>query len=150
MAANGPYWFVLHHGQRRYRLGRPGCRRCCSRRPGSRRTPDCHRHHRRWLVPVLGTGGLDGGPAQATYRVRGLPQRRILDPQVVRQLEEAPGVPGLDLPGLDIVSVAKGFGLRSVQANTAEEIRDQFKLAVAADGPTVIVVDTQPQDATLG
>ena len=42
------------------------------------------------------------------------------------QLEEAPGVPGLDLPGLDIVSVAKGFGLRSVQANTAEEIRDQF------------------------
>src|SRR6478735_5184856 len=65
------------------------------------------------------------------------------------QLEEAPGVPGLDLPGLDIVSVAKGFGLRSVQANTAEEIRDQFKLAVAADGPTVIVVDTQPQDATL-
>jgi len=66
------------------------------------------------------------------------------------QLEEAPGVPGLDLPGLDIVSVAKGFGLRSVQANTAEEIRDQFKLAVAAEGPTVIVVDTQPQDATLG
>jgi benzoylformate decarboxylase len=66
------------------------------------------------------------------------------------QLEEAPGVPGLDLPGLDIVSVAKGFGLRSVQANTAEEIRDRFKIAVAADGPTVIVVDTQPQDATLG
>ncbi len=64
------------------------------------------------------------------------------------QLEEAPGVPGLDLPGLDIVSVAKGFGLRSVQANTAEEIRDQFKLAVAAESPTVIVVDTQPQDAT--
>src|SRR5436189_296274 len=61
------------------------------------------------------------------------------------QLEEAPGVPGLDLPGLDVVSVAKGFGLRSVQAKTAEEIRDQFKLAVAADGPTVIVVDTQPQ-----
>jgi benzoylformate decarboxylase len=66
------------------------------------------------------------------------------------QLEEAPGVPGLDLPGLDIASVAKGFGLRSVHANTAEEIRDEFKLAVAADGPTVIVVETQPQDAKLG
>jgi benzoylformate decarboxylase len=65
------------------------------------------------------------------------------------QLEEAPGVPGLDLPGLDIASVAKGFGLRSVHANTAEEIRDQFKLAVEADGPTVIVVNTQPQDAML-
>ncbi len=66
------------------------------------------------------------------------------------QLEEAPGVPGLDLPGLDIASVAKGFGLRSVHANTAEEIRDEVKLAVAADGPTVIVVETQPQDAKLG
>jgi benzoylformate decarboxylase len=66
------------------------------------------------------------------------------------QLEEAPGVPGLDLPGLDIASIAKGFGLRSVHANTAEEIRDEFKLAVAADGPTVIVVETQPQDAKLG
>jgi benzoylformate decarboxylase len=65
------------------------------------------------------------------------------------RLEEAPGVPGLDLPGLDIASVAKGFGLRSVHANTAEEIRDQFKLAVEADGPTVIVVNTQPQDAGL-
>jgi benzoylformate decarboxylase len=66
------------------------------------------------------------------------------------ELEQAPGVPGLDLPGLDIVSIAKGFGLHSVQANTADEIRDQFNLAVAADGPTVIVVDTQPQDAKLG
>ena len=66
------------------------------------------------------------------------------------QLEEAPGVPGLDLPGLDIASVAEGFGLRSVHANTAEEIRDEFKLAVEADGPTVIVVETQPQDAKLG
>ena len=66
------------------------------------------------------------------------------------QFEEAPGVPGLDLPGLDIVLVAKGFGLRSVQANTTDEIRDQVKLAVAADGPTVIVVDTTPQDAKLG
>jgi benzoylformate decarboxylase len=66
------------------------------------------------------------------------------------QLEEAPGVPGLDLPGLDIASIAKGFGLRSVHANTADEIREQFKLAVETDGPTVIVVETQPQDANLG
>jgi benzoylformate decarboxylase len=66
------------------------------------------------------------------------------------QLEEAPGVPGLDLPGIDIVSIGKGFGLHAVQANTPEDIRDQFKRAVAADGPTVIVIDTQPQDARLG
>ncbi|HEY1968984.1 MAG TPA: thiamine pyrophosphate-dependent enzyme, partial [Pseudonocardia sp.] len=66
------------------------------------------------------------------------------------QLEEAPGVPGLDLPGLDIASIAKGFGLRAVHANTTDEIRDQFKLAVEAEGPTVIVVETSPQDAKLG
>jgi benzoylformate decarboxylase len=66
------------------------------------------------------------------------------------QLQQAPGVPGLDLPGLDIASVAKGFGLRSVHANTAAEIKDQFTLAIEAEGPTVIVVDTQPQDAGLG
>jgi benzoylformate decarboxylase len=29
-------------------------------------------------------------------------------------LEERPGVPGLDLPGLDIASVARGFGYRAV------------------------------------
>jgi benzoylformate decarboxylase len=66
------------------------------------------------------------------------------------QLEDSPGVPGLDLPGLDIASVAKGFGLRSVRADTADEIRKQVRLALAVEGPTVIVVETQPQDAGLG
>src|SRR5262249_3254505 len=31
-------------------------------------------------------------------------------------LENTPNVPGLDLPGLDVVSAAKGFGARSVSA----------------------------------
>ncbi|QUQ67120.1 benzoylformate decarboxylase [Kutzneria sp. CA-103260] len=66
------------------------------------------------------------------------------------RLEDAPGVPGLDLPGLDIASVAKGFGLRAVHADTTDEIREQFTLALDADGPTVIVIETQPQDAGLG
>ena len=33
-------------------------------------------------------------------------------------LEKAPGVPGMDLPGLDIVSIATGFGCRAVHADT--------------------------------
>jgi len=66
------------------------------------------------------------------------------------ELEEAPGVPGLDLSGLDIASVAKGFGCRAAHADTAEDIRTQFKLATEADGPTVNVVKTQPQYAKLG
>ena len=32
-------------------------------------------------------------------------------------LEKAPGVPGMDLPGLDIVSIATGFGCRAVHAD---------------------------------
>ncbi|HEY0572641.1 MAG TPA: hypothetical protein VGD73_00970 [Pseudonocardia sp.] len=49
-----------------------------------------------------------------------------------------------------ITSLAKGYGCRTALADTADDIRAQFKLAVEADGPTVIVVRTQPQDAKLG
>lgn len=65
-------------------------------------------------------------------------------------LEQAPGVPGLDLPGLDIASLATGFGCRAVHADTTEELAKQFISALTAEGPTVIVVRTQPQMAHLG
>jgi len=66
------------------------------------------------------------------------------------QLQNAPGVPGMDLPGLDIVSLAGGFGCRAAHADTADDLRTQFKLALEQEGPTVIVVPTQPQYAKLG
>jgi benzoylformate decarboxylase len=56
----------------------------------------------------------------------------------------------MDLPGLDIVSLAEGFGCRAAHAETADDLRTQFKLAVEQEGPTVIVVPTQPQYAKLG
>jgi benzoylformate decarboxylase len=65
-------------------------------------------------------------------------------------LEHTPGVPGLDLPGLDITSLATGFGCRAVHADTTEELAEQFTSALAAEGPTVIVVRTQPRMAHLG
>ena len=65
-------------------------------------------------------------------------------------LEKAPGVPGMDLPGLDIVSIATGFGCRAVHADTAEQLAKQFTIALTAQGPTVIVVQTQPMMAHLG
>ncbi|WP_406110129.1 benzoylformate decarboxylase [Streptomyces sp. NBC_01003] len=64
-------------------------------------------------------------------------------------LEETPGVPGLDLPGLDIVSVARGFGCRAVDVETTQDLEREFKAALAADTTTVIVVPTQPQKAML-
>jgi benzoylformate decarboxylase len=66
------------------------------------------------------------------------------------QLQNSPGVPGMDLPGLDIAALAAGYGCRAVHAPTADDIRTQFKLALEADGPTVIVVPTRAQYAKLG
>jgi benzoylformate decarboxylase len=53
-------------------------------------------------------------------------------------LEKTPNVPALDLPGLNIVATAKAFGCVGVAANTKEEIKEAFKAALKADGPTVI------------
>jgi benzoylformate decarboxylase len=65
-------------------------------------------------------------------------------------LEKTPGVPGMDLPGLDIASIATGFGCRAVHADTTEVLAEQFTTALTAQGPTVIVVRTQPMMAHLG
>jgi benzoylformate decarboxylase len=53
-------------------------------------------------------------------------------------LEKTPNVPALDLPGLNIVATAKAFGCVGVAANTKEEIKEAFRAALKADGPTVI------------
>jgi benzoylformate decarboxylase len=65
-------------------------------------------------------------------------------------LEKTPGVPGLDLPGLDIASIAAGFGCRAVDVNSIDKLADEFNAALHANGPTVIVVPTKPKPAHLG
>lgn len=65
-------------------------------------------------------------------------------------LERTPGVPGLDLPGLDIASIATGFGCRAINVDSTEKLAHEFTAALDADGPTVIVVPTKPQAAHLG
>ncbi|MFD7736733.1 benzoylformate decarboxylase [Streptomyces sp. MJM8645] len=64
-------------------------------------------------------------------------------------LEDTPGVPGLDLPGLDVASVARGFGCHAVDVETTEDLEREFTAALTADTPTVIVVPTRPQQAAL-
>jgi benzoylformate decarboxylase len=64
-------------------------------------------------------------------------------------LERTPGVPGLDLPGLDIASLARGFGCRGVDVGTTAELERELTAAGEADTTTVIVVPTQPQRAVL-
>jgi len=65
-------------------------------------------------------------------------------------LEKTPGVPGLDLPGLDIESLAKGFGAHAVTVANTDALAAEFTAALHADGPTVIVVHTKPQLPFLG
>jgi benzoylformate decarboxylase len=60
-------------------------------------------------------------------------------------LENTPNVPALDLPELDIVSTAKGFGCAATLARTRQEIQAAFSKALSADGPTVIAVPIKHQ-----
>lgn len=55
-------------------------------------------------------------------------------------LERTPNVPALDLPYLDIVSLAQGYGVRGIKADTKEQIQAAFRQALAAEGPTLIAV----------
>jgi benzoylformate decarboxylase len=61
-------------------------------------------------------------------------------------LEDTPGVPGLDLPGLDIVSLGKGYGAASCRAETAEDIRSCFARALTAKQVSLLEV---PIDKTV-
>ena len=64
--------------------------------------------------------------------------------QAFADLEEAPGMPGLDIPNLDIVSLGKGYGCTAVKATTLEEVRLACVEALVRDGPTVLEVPIIP------
>lgn len=55
-------------------------------------------------------------------------------------LENTPNVPGLDLPGLDIVSLGKGYGAKTCLAKTCDEMSTAFKEALGFKGTSVIEI----------
>ncbi|KGP62399.1 benzoylformate decarboxylase [Legionella norrlandica] len=55
-------------------------------------------------------------------------------------LEKTPNVPGLDLPGLDLVSLAKGYGAEACRADTIEEIQDAYQKALKRPGVSMIEI----------
>ncbi|MFK8252701.1 benzoylformate decarboxylase [Ancylobacter terrae] len=59
-------------------------------------------------------------------------------------LEETPGVPGLDIPGIDIVSLAKGYGCASERIADLHTLKTKVAAAFEADGPTIIEVPIDP------
>lgn len=59
-------------------------------------------------------------------------------------LEETPGVPGLDIPGLDLVSLAKGFGCAAERISDLGVLKQRVAAAFNAKGPTVFEVPINP------
>jgi len=60
------------------------------------------------------------------------------------KLEQTPGVPGLDIPGLDFVALAAGYGATGVRAETPDEVRKAVIEALGRKGPTVLEVPIAP------
>ncbi|WP_069161032.1 benzoylformate decarboxylase [Nocardia altamirensis] len=59
--------------------------------------------------------------------------------------EKTAGVPGLDLPPLDIVSIANGYGVDTHEAGSTDELADMLKVGITdRDRPTLINVRTTP------
>ncbi|MGO8947603.1 MAG: benzoylformate decarboxylase [Ktedonobacterales bacterium] len=56
------------------------------------------------------------------------------------ELLDTPGVPGLDLPGLDVVAIARGYGCTAEHAPSAEAVADALRRAFRAAGPAVLSV----------
>ncbi len=59
--------------------------------------------------------------------------------------ENTPGVPGLDLPGLDIVSLAKGYGCDATRLDTLDGIKKAAREAFNKSKPTVLEIPISPK-----
>jgi benzoylformate decarboxylase len=55
---------------------------------------------------------------------------------------ETPGVPALDLPGIDTVMLAKGYGCEGAHVTKPEELEEAIELGLAHPGPYVLEVHT--------
>lgn len=56
------------------------------------------------------------------------------------ELEETPNVPGLDLPGIDLEALAKGYGAPATLAKTGAQVTAAVAAALARPGASVVVV----------
>ncbi len=60
-------------------------------------------------------------------------------------LEKTPAVPGLDLPGFDCVSIAKGYGCDAIRVVTLDGISEAVVQAWSKEVPTVLEVAIIPE-----
>jgi len=101
------------------------------------------------VVCVLGEGsahyGITALWTAATYRVPVtflvLRNEEYAILKWFADLEQATGAPGLDLPGLDVASVAEAYGVPAQEVYEREELAEALRQAVAVqDGPRLVQV----------
>jgi benzoylformate decarboxylase len=56
------------------------------------------------------------------------------------ELEQTPGVPALDLPGMDFVSIARGYGCDAALVEDLDALEQAAAKAWTNDRPTVLEV----------
>jgi benzoylformate decarboxylase len=56
------------------------------------------------------------------------------------EIEDSPGVPGLDISDIDIVALARGYGCHAARAETLEVLRPEIAAAAERHAPTVLEV----------
>ena len=61
----------------------------------------------------------------------------------------AQDLPGMDLPGIDFVSVAAGYGLPGKRVSTAAEMADALKAAIDTEKPSLLEVEVEPADSGM-
>ena len=54
------------------------------------------------------------------------------------------GVPGIDLPGLDFPSLARGMGCDSIRVERVAELGGALEQACSSDGPMLVDVAVDP------
>jgi benzoylformate decarboxylase len=64
-------------------------------------------------------------------------------------LEDTPRVPGLDLPAIDVVALAEGYGCHAVRDETEEAVRAEARAAFGRTGPTILEVRINPTVPSL-
>lgn len=65
------------------------------------------------------------------------------------KLEKNPGVPGLDIPDIDIVSLAKGYGCDAVRLDNLDAIKKAAEAAWTKSKPTVLEIPISPHVPSL-
>jgi benzoylformate decarboxylase len=101
------------------------------------------------VVCVLGEGSAQYGItalwSAAAYRVPVtflvLRNEEYMILKWFAEFEQAAGIPGLDLAGLDVAAVASAYGVPSVEVGGREELVEALRSAIAAqDGPRLVQV----------